>query len=69
VLAIKIITPDAPEAASAETLSNKLFGNGADGTVVPMSMSGHFATCSHGQLNFVPAGDRDGSGDINIQNG
>lgn len=67
-LAIKIITPDAVEAVSEEFLSNKLFGNGADGTVVPMSFSGHFATCSHGQLTFVPAEDRDGSG-IYIRNG
>ena len=67
-LAIKIITPDAVDAVSEEFLSNKLFGNGADGTVVPMSFSGHFATCSHGQLTFVPAEDRDGSG-IYIRNG
>lgn len=67
-LVVRVIASNAAPSKSEATLSNSVFGNGADGTVDPVSMKSHFQTCSHGQLNFVQASDRDGRS-IRIRNG
>jgi hypothetical protein len=67
-LVVRVITSNVAPSKSEATLSNSVFGNGANGTVNPVSMKSHFWTCSQGQLNFVQANDRDGRS-IQIQNG
>jgi hypothetical protein len=67
-LVVRIIASGVVTSKSEATLSNAVFGNGADGTVDPVTMKGHFGTCSHGQLSFVQANDRDGRS-IRIRNG
>jgi hypothetical protein len=59
-LAVCVIASGVATLESEATLSNAVFGNGADGTINPVTMKSHFQTCSFGQLNFVPANDRDG---------
>ncbi len=67
-LVVRVIASGVATSKSEATLSNAVFGNGADGTVDPVTMKSHFQTCSFGQLNFVPANDRDGRS-IRIRNG
>ena len=59
-LVVRIVASNAAASLSEATLSNSVFGNGADGTVDPVTMKSHFNTCSYGQLNFVQAADRNG---------
>ena len=68
VLVVRVVASDVAPSLSEATMSNSVFGNGADGTNDPVTMKGHFNTCSHGQLNFVEADDRDGE-TILIRNG
>ena len=68
VLVVRVVASDVAPNLSEATLSNSVFGNGADGTDDPVTMKSHFNTCSHGQLNFVEADDRDGE-TILIRNG
>lgn len=68
VLVVRVVASDVAPSLSEATMSNSVFGNGADGTDDPVTMKGHFNTCSHGQLNFVEADDRDGE-TILIRNG
>ena len=67
-LVVKVIASGAAAEFSEARLSNSVFGNGADGNVDPVTMKSHFQTCSNGQLNFLPAIDRDGTS-IRIRNG
>lgn len=67
-LVVKVIASGAATEFSEARLSNSVFGNGADGNVDPVTMKSHFQTCSNGQLNFLPAIDRDGTS-IRIRNG
>ena len=67
-LVVCVIASNAAPSKSEATLSNSVFGNGADGTVDPVSTKSHFQTCSHGQLDFAQASDRDGRS-IRIRNG
>ena len=67
-LAIRVIASGVVTSVSEATLSNRVFGSGADGTVDPITMKSHFNTCSHGQLNFVQAANRDGR-TLRIRNG
>ncbi|KAL3786417.1 hypothetical protein ACHAW5_002248 [Stephanodiscus triporus] len=59
-LVVRVVASGVEPAKSEATLSNAVFGNGADGTVDPLTMKGHFETCSYGQLNIAQANDRDG---------
>ena len=59
-LVIRVVTSDNVPAGSEAYLSNQVFGNGADGTVDPVTMKSHFDTCSIGQLKIVEAADRNG---------
>lgn len=67
-LAIRVVASGVATSVSEATLSNRVFGSGADGTVDPITMKSHFNTCSHGQLNFVQAANRDGR-TLRIRNG
>jgi len=67
-LVVRVVASNAAPTLSEATLSDSVFGNGADGTVDPVSMKSHFKTCSHGQLDFVEAADRDGR-TVKIRNG
>ena len=67
-LVVRVIASNVAPSNSEETLSNSVFGNGADGKADPVTMKSHFQTCSHGQLNFIQASDRDGRS-IRIRNG
>ena len=67
-LVVKVIASGVATEFSEARLSNSVFGNGADGNVDPVTMKSHFQTCSNGQLNFLPAIDRDGTS-IRIRNG
>ena len=67
-LVVRIIASNIAPGKSEATLSNNLFGNGADGTVDPMTLKSVYTTCSHGQLTIVPASDRNGRS-INIRKG
>lgn len=66
-LVVRIVASNAPLKSEA-SLSNAVFGNGADGTVDPMTLKSLYTTCSHGQLTFVQASDRNGRS-INIRKG
>ena len=68
VLVVRVVTSNLTPVKSEATLSDTVFGNGADGAVDSMTLKSLYNTCSHGQLNFVPASDRDG-GRIKIRNG
>lgn len=67
-LVVRIVASNIAPLKSEATLSNAVFGNGADGTVDPMSLKSMYTTCSHGQLTFVQASDRNGRS-INIRKG
>ncbi|KAL3786416.1 hypothetical protein ACHAW5_002247 [Stephanodiscus triporus] len=67
-LVVRVVASGVATSKSVATLSNAVFGNGADGTVDPVTMKGHFKTCSHGQLNIAQATDRNGRS-IQIRNG
>ena len=67
-LVVRIVASNIAPLKSEATLSNAVFGNGADGTVDPMSLKSMYTTCSHGQLTFVQASDRNGRS-INIRRG
>jgi hypothetical protein len=67
-LVVRIRASGVVTSKSEATLSNNVFGNGADGTFDPVTMRGHFLSCSHSQLDFRQANDRDGT-TIQIRNG
>ena len=67
-LVVRVVASDVASLKSEATLSNVVFGNGADGTVDPMTLKSLYTTCSYGQLTFVPASERSGKS-INIRNG
>ena len=67
-LVVRVIASNVAPLKSEASLSNAVFGNGADGTVDPMSLKSMYTTCSHGQLTFVPASDRNGRS-IDIRKG
>ena len=54
--------------ASELRLSDSVFGNGVDGNVDSVTLRSQYKACSHDQLNFEEADDRDGK-IINIRNG
>ena len=60
---------DASTSASAERLSDSVFGNGADGSVDPVTLKSQYSACSYNQLTFVEAADRTGNTGTLIQNG
>ena len=60
---------DASTSASAERLSDSVFGNGADGSVDPVTLKSQYSECSYGQLTFIEAADRTGNTGTLIQNG
>jgi len=71
VLVVRVIASDAETTASVERLSDSVFGNGADpnaDSADPVTLRSQYKACSHDQLDFVPAGDRDGNS-TNIRNG
>ena len=68
VLVVRVVAADTSTTQSVERLSNSVFGNGADGSVDPVTMRSQYLDCSYNQLEFVEATDRDGT-DINIRNG
>ncbi len=68
LLIVRIVTSNLSPAKSEATLSDTVFGNGVDGAVDSMMLKSLYTTCSHGQLNVVPASDGDGRS-IRIRNG
>ena len=62
-------TTDASTSASAERLSDSVFGNGADGSVDPVTLKSQYSECSYNQLTFIEATDRTGNTGTLIQNG
>ncbi len=68
VLVVRVVASNLSPVKSEATLSDTVFGNGADGAVDSMTLKSLYNTCSHGQLNFAPASDRDGRS-IRIRNG
>ncbi|KAL3811578.1 hypothetical protein ACHAXA_006863 [Cyclostephanos tholiformis] len=68
VLVVRVVASNLSPPKSEATLSDTVFGNGADGAVDSMTLKSLYNTCSHGQLNFAPASDRDGRS-IRIRNG
>jgi hypothetical protein len=68
VLVVRVIATDATTTASVERLSDSVFGNGADGSVDPVTLRSQYLACSHDALEFVEAADRDGT-NIQIRNG
>ena len=68
VLVVRVIASDGQTTASEARLSDSVFGNGADGSVDPVTLKSQYSACSYGALNFVEAADRDGTS-TNIRNG
>ena len=60
---------DASTSASAERLSDSVFGNGADGSVDPVTLKSQYSACSYNQLTFVEAADRTGNTGTLIRDG
>jgi len=60
VLVVRVIASDGSTSASDTALSNSVFGNDVD----PVSLSSQFAACSHNNLEFVKAADKDGANSI-----
>jgi hypothetical protein len=68
VLVVRVIASDGVTTASQASLSDSVFGNGVDGTVDTNTPKSRFSACSHGEINFVEASDRNGQS-INVRNG
>jgi len=68
VLVVRVIAADGQTSASEARLSDSVFGNGADGSVDPVTLKSQYSACSYGALNFNEVADRDGAS-INIRNG
>ena len=68
ILVVRVITGDGATTASQASLSDSVFGNGIDGTVDTVTPKSRFSACSHGEINFVEASDRNGQS-INVRNG
>ena len=68
ILVVRVVASSVAPFKSEATLSNNVFGNGAVGTADAMTLKSLYNTCSHGQLNFIPASDLNGKS-IGIWNG
>lgn len=64
VLVVRILASGASTSASKDRLSDSVFGNETD----PVTLKSQYADCSYGQMNFVKAPDKSGSG-ASISNG